>query len=147
MEKNPTRKRHYLNRLLESDERRKYYRRPTDLLVRVLFLGQGIRQIATRTCRMLDMSEGGAKIEVGPRSSIPDHFYIVLGEFDFFIGCSVVERETVYLHVSFLTTVSGRFVNKLSRLTPPEATLEALGSEFAEFQTQERLPGSIEVPQ
>ncbi|WP_099866778.1 PilZ domain-containing protein [Pararhizobium haloflavum] len=128
------RKRHYLTRVPADGDRRKYYRRPTDLLVRILFLGQGIRQIATRTCRMIDISEGGAKIEVGPSSTIPDHFYLVLGEFDFFIGCSVVERQTIYLHTRFLADCSASFINKLSRLAPPDATLEKLGTEFEPFK-------------
>lgn len=135
MSHSAVRTRHYLNRTPSNMDRRKDYRRTTKLLVRTLFPVNGIRRFTTRTCLMVDISEGGTKLEVGPSSTIPDHFYIVFGQFDFLVGCSVVERESGYLHVAFLTRLSPRFVNRISRLTSSEATLEPLGREFEEFKT------------
>ena len=127
-------KKHYLNRVPTREERRKWYRRPTDLLVRLLYMAQGIRQTEVRISRIVDLSEGGAKIEAGPSMAIPDHFYIILGEFDFFVGCVVVGRTDGFLHVSFLAEAPTRLINRLSRLTNPEATLERLGPDFDEFK-------------
>lgn len=83
---------------------------------------------------MLDLSEGGAKLQIGPASPIPDHFYPVFGEFEFCIGSQIVERADGFAHVCFIKELQPRFVNQISRLKDSDACLEPLGKAFEQFR-------------
>jgi hypothetical protein len=79
------------------------------------------------------LSEGGAKLEIGPASPIPDHFFLVLGAFEFYIGSQIVERKDGFAHVCFIKELQPRFVNQISRLKDTDACLEPLGRDFKQF--------------
>jgi hypothetical protein len=54
------------------------------------------------SCRavILNVSQGGALISTS--SEIPEHFYIVIGDFEYAIGCAVRRREGSLLAVEFI---------------------------------------------
>ena len=129
----PRTRKNYLSRIPSVYERRQWYRRPTDLRVRVLYFSPGIRDPNIRIVNMVDLSEGGAKLEIGPASPIPDHFFLVLGAFEFYIGSQIVERRDGFAHVCFIKELQPRFVNQISRLKDSDACLEPLGRDFKQF--------------
>jgi hypothetical protein len=118
---------HYLHRVDTAFDRRKWYRRPTNLLVRIIYMNRGIRQIDVRTCKMTDLSEGGARLEIALGATLPGSFFIVIGDHDIYIGAIVVNRNEDIFNVQFITLQSARLVNKLSRIKDPMAGLVSLG--------------------
>lgn len=117
----------YLSRVESSYFSRKWYRREVRLFCSLLFTTKWMRQAQIQRCLMTDISEGGASLRIG-KSKVPDHIYLVLGSFDYVIGGVVVDRQGGTLHVSFVKELTPSFVNRLSRLRSPFATLESLTS-------------------
>lgn len=115
----------YLSRVESSYFSRKWYRREVCLLCNVLFTAKWVRNVKIHRCLMTDLSEGGASLRVG-KVNLPDHIYVVLGKFDYVIGGVVVERGAGVIHVCFVKEQTPSFVNRLSRLNSPFATLESL---------------------
>lgn len=127
----------YLHNVASDLERRQWYRRPADLLVRAAYLTHGLRRIATRTCRVVDISEGGAAIEVASEPALPDHFYIVFGNWEYLVGAVVVQRRPGTLHLQFPRGMPTKLVNRLARIRDPMRTLTAMPEILDEFRRTE----------
>lgn len=136
----PRKRSTYLSRVQSNYYSRKWYRREVRLVCNLLFTTKGIRKPQLHRCLITEISEGGALLQVG-KLAVPDHLYLVLGKFDFFIGSVVIERNRGSLHLCFVKELAPLFVNRLSRLTSPFATLESMRSKTmsAPKPPQERL--------
>tara|TARA_R110002012_G_scaffold18426_1_gene67707 strand:- start:4 stop:495 length:492 start_codon:yes stop_codon:yes gene_type:complete len=116
----------YLSRVESDYFSRNWYCRSVTLFCNLLFTGQWMRKAQIVRCLVVEISEGGATVRIG-RSQVPDHLYLVIGSFDVLIGSIVVQRDTGHLQLCFLKQLKPDFVNRLSRMTSPFATLESLG--------------------
>ena len=116
----------YLSRVQSDYCSRKWYCRSVTLFCNLLFTGQWLRGAQIIRCLVVEISEGGATLRIG-KSQIPDQLYLVIGRFDVLIGSIVVHRDPGHLQLRFLKELRPDFVNRLSRMTSPFATLESLG--------------------
>ena len=106
----------YLSRVQSDYFSRKWYRRDVSLFCNLLFTGQWMRKAQIIRCLVVEISEGGATLRIG-KSQTPDHLYLVIGQFDVFVGSIVVQREPGHLQLCFLKELRPDFVNRLARLT------------------------------
>ncbi|MCO5966446.1 hypothetical protein [Sinorhizobium meliloti] len=74
---------------------------------------------------VVEISESGARIRSN-YSVVPDHFYIVLGNYEYFIGATVLHRSKNEIEVEFIKEQPSRLVNILSRVPFPLATIHDL---------------------
>ncbi len=116
----------YLSRVQSDYCSRKWYCRSVTLFCNLLYTGQWMRRAQIIRCLVVEISEGGATVRIG-KAQIPDHLYLVIGRFDVLVGCIVVQRDPGHLQLCFLKELKPDFVNRLSRMTSPFATLESLG--------------------
>lgn len=115
----------YLSRVQSDYFTRKWYRRSVTLFCTLLYAGKWMRKAQTIRCLVLEISEGGATVRIG-KSEIPDFVYLVFGRFDIVVGSIVVQRDPGHLHLCFIKQLRPDFVNRLSRISSPFATLESL---------------------
>lgn len=115
----------YLSRVQSDYFSRKWYCRSVTLFCNLLFTGQWMRKTQVVRCLVVEISEGGAIVQIG-KSQVPNHLYLVIGSFDVIVGCIAVQRDPGQLHLCFLKELRPDFVNRLARLTSPFATLESL---------------------
>lgn len=115
----------YLSRVQSDYFTRKWYRRSVTLFCTLLFAAKWMRKAQTIRCLVLEISEGGATVRIG-KAEIPNFVYLVFGRFDVVVGSIVVQRDPGHLHLCFLKQLRPDFVNRLSRVTSPFATLESL---------------------
>lgn len=116
----------YLSRVQSDYCSRKWYCRSVTLFCNLLYTGQWMRGAQIIRCLVVEISEGGATVRIG-KAQVPDHLYLVIGRFDVLVGCTVVQRNPGLLQLCFLKELTPDFVNRLSRMTSPFATLESLG--------------------
>ncbi|WP_081159981.1 hypothetical protein [Ensifer aridi] len=76
---------------------------------------------------VVQISESGARIRTS-YSAVPDHFYVVLGNYEYFMGATVFHRSKDEIEVEFIKSQPSRFVNVLSRVQFPLATIHDLKS-------------------
>lgn len=124
---------HYLGKLVEEIEARAWLRRDCDLMVRVMFPAKGVKKVAILNGRLIDLSEGGA-LAIIPYEYVPTHFYIVIGKFQYNIGCVVRKFNREYVHVEFIKVQNTGMINYLSRIDNRFATLQELKYDFRIFQ-------------
>lgn len=121
------RKSTYLSKLAASPERRRWPRRNCHFMVRLVYTAKGIRRLNAVKATIVDISEGGARINTG-FSAIPDHFYIVLGNFEYFMGVSVVNRSKSQLNIEFLKEQKTQLIDTLSSVEFPMSTIQDIKS-------------------
>lgn len=110
-----TTKRNYLTRLAES---RRFVRRECNLCLGFLTTQKGLRKVIVGKIWLHNVSEGGALASTS-RWTVPNHFYLFFGEFQYHIGCSVVAREGDVMRLQFIKEQPSEFIDILSRLTDP----------------------------
>ena len=114
----------YLSRVPE--ERRKWPRRQTSLVVRVAFTRKGVRQLVGVQATIVNLSEGGAAIVSRMLEQIPDHFYIVLGKMEIMLPCARVRISNGVMHVRFTKEQRTEFIERLAEIRLPLALLAPL---------------------
>ncbi|PWW02129.1 hypothetical protein DFR52_102797 [Hoeflea marina] len=115
----------YLTKLAFEQESRKWQRRECAVLLNIVFPRKGLRKLATGQLRVLNISEGGL-MATSRLTEFPDHFYVVIGEAQYYIGCSLVHRESDILHIRFIAEQPTVFINVVASLTDPFALLEKI---------------------
>jgi hypothetical protein len=103
----------------------------------VAYLTRGLRQVATRTCHIIDISEGGVALEVASEAALPTHFYVVFGDWEYLVGAVVIQRRPGVLHVQFPRGIPTKLVNRLARIGDPMRTLTAMPEILDEFRRTE----------
>jgi Ni,Fe-hydrogenase maturation factor len=124
---------HYLSKIVEQNEARRWLRRDCSLMVRVMFPAQGVRKVAILNARLMDISEGGA-LAVVPYENIPKHFYMVIGKFQYNIGCVARNIRKEFVHIEFIRIQNTNLINFLSRIDNKFDTLNELKYDFTLFQ-------------
>lgn len=123
----PLLKRTYLSKFASEPERRRWPRRTCHFMVRLVYTAKGIRRLCAVKATIVDISEGGARINTG-LPTIPDHFYVVLGNYDYFIGSSVVNRSDAQLNIEFLKEQKTALIEALSAVKFPLSTIQDIKS-------------------
>jgi len=124
---------HYLGKLVEEIEARRWLRRDCDLMVRVMFPAKGVKQVVILNARLIDISEGGT-LAIIPYEQVPTHFYIIIGKFQYNIGCVARKVDREYVHVEFIKTQNTRLINYLSRLERRFDSMNELKYDFRTFE-------------
>jgi hypothetical protein len=114
----------YLSRLPE--ERRKWPRRQTNLVVRVAFTKHGMRQLIGVQATMVNLSEGGAALVSSMLEQIPEHFYIALGKLEIMLPCAQVSIANDVMRVCFAKDQPTAFIDELAAIPFPLAMLSPL---------------------
>lgn len=94
-------------------------------MVRLVYPARALRNLTVVKAAVVEISEIGARIRTN-YSVVPDHFYIVLGNYDYFIGATVFHRSKNEIEVEFIKEQPSRLVNILSRVQFPLATIHDL---------------------
>ncbi|MCY0146193.1 hypothetical protein OEG84_00275 [Hoeflea sp. G2-23] len=115
----------YLTRMALEQQDRKWERRDCNVLINILFMLKGVRQIDKAQLRVFNISEGGL-LATSRRRDIPDHFYISIGDKQLRIACAVVARKDDMLHIRFLNDLPTVFVDVVASLQDPFALLEEI---------------------
>jgi|EndMetStandDraft_5_1072996.scaffolds.fasta_scaffold35511_6 hypothetical protein len=115
--------RHYLTKIAPVDAR-KHKRFKCKAAVRLAYKKTLKQPISSCRAVMLEVSQGGALISVS--AEIPEHFYIVIGNFEYSIGCAVKRREESLLAVEFIKEQPRRIVEAFALLRFPLAPLFSL---------------------
>ena len=108
----------YLTRMARRGMTRRWPRRQCRICLGVLCTRQGIRTVRVGKIWLHNVSEGGVLITTRMKD-LPNHFYIYFGEYQYFIGCSVVGEENGMLHLKFIREQPTEFIDILSRITDP----------------------------
>lgn len=124
---------HYLGKMVEEMEARLWLRRDCDLMVRIMFPAKGVKKVVILNGRLIDISEGGA-LAIIPYEQVPTYFYIILGKFQYNIGCVARKVEREYVHLEFIKTQNTNMINYLSRLDRRFDTMNELKFDFRTFQ-------------
>lgn len=115
----------YLTKFAMEQENRKWERRKCAVLVNIVFVIKGIRQVSNAQLRVLNISEGGL-MATSRRLDIPDHFYISIGKAQYHIGCAIIMRDEGSLHVRFIREQPTVFIKVFASLLDPFALLEEI---------------------
>ncbi|MDO9417248.1 hypothetical protein [Pararhizobium sp.] len=115
--------RHYLTKVTPADARA-HKRFKCKAAVRLVYKKTVKQPISSCRAVILEVSQGGALI--GTSADVPEHFYIVIGNFEYSIGCAVKRREGSVLAVEFIKEQPGRIVEAFALLRFPMAPLFSL---------------------
>lgn len=119
----------YLSRVPE--ERRKWPRRQTSLVVRVVFPARGVRRLRSVQATLVNLSEGGAALISRRLEEIPEHFYIVFGKLEILLTCGRIKISNDVMHVRFAKDQPTAFIDMLAEIRFPLALLAPIaGSDY-----------------
>lgn len=116
-------KRHFLSKVA-SREARAHQRFNCKAVVWLVYKQTMKQPISSCRAVILNISQGGALISTS--SEIPEHFYIVIGNFEYAVGCAVTRREGSLLAVQFIKEQPRRIVEAFALLRFPMAPLFSL---------------------
>lgn len=127
-------------------DRRKFIRREIDLLVRLLFPTAGLRNVLEANVRLKDISEGGAMMNVGSLTNVPDFFYLQFGnDKSEMIGCYVAGRAPGLIRAQFCNEMTTAALNQIVERSNSAALINELfgdddaGAPAAEAETLRAL--------
>jgi hypothetical protein len=115
--------RHFLTRVALVDARA-HRRFKCEAAVRLAYKKAIKQPISLSRAIILEISQGGALISTSTEP--PEHFYIVIGDFEFSIGCAVTRRQGKLVAVEFIKEQPHRIVEAFALLRFPMAPLLSL---------------------
>lgn len=115
----------YLSRIEAHPRTRARLKRDCRFLVRLVYPAKALRNLTVIKAAVVEISEGGARIRTS-YSAVPDHLYIALGNYEYFIGATVSNRSKNEVEVEFIKEQPSRLINVLSRVQFPLATIHDL---------------------
>lgn len=118
--------RNYLSRLAFADDAAEARYHAVNLLARALCPVKGVRSFATYQVRIVSISETGAVLQARNITSLTDHFYLCLGQFEILLTCTRVKRQEGSLFVRFSKPEESGFIHALALIDFPLTTLQRL---------------------
>lgn len=115
--------RHFLTKIAPVDARR-HRRFKCKAAVRLAYKKAIKQPTSLSRAVILEVSQGGALLSSS--TEVPEHFYIVIGNFEYSIGCAVKRREGCLLAVEFIKEQPRRLVEAFALLKFPMAPLFSL---------------------
>lgn len=116
-------KKHYLSKVASTDPRA-HQRFKCKASVRLAYKNAVKQPISSCRAVIVEVSQGGALISTS--TEMPEYFYIVIGNFEYSIGCAVTRREGTLLAVEFIKEQPRRIVEAFALLRFPMAPLFSL---------------------
>ena len=71
--------------------------------------------VSTRTCKMLEISRGGASFVVNTTIGLPQHYYLTIVGTKRRIGCAEVYRRDNKIQVHFIKPIDEQFLHQIVR--------------------------------
>ncbi|OJF97354.1 PilZ domain-containing protein [Pararhizobium antarcticum] len=71
--------------------------------------------VTTRTCKMIDISLGGATFSVNTTMGLPQHYYLNIIGTNKRIGCAEVYRKDNRVGVHFIKPIDEKFLHEIVR--------------------------------
>lgn len=118
-------KKNYLSKVAANTDRRASRRFKCKAVVRLVHKRTVKGQLSSCRAIIFDISQCGAML-TGGSTEIPDYFYIVLGNFEYAIGCAVVRKDSDHVAVEFIKEQPQRLIEAFALLTFPMAPLFSL---------------------
>lgn len=78
-------------------------------------VNQGLHGVASRKCQVVDISMGGAGIQVITTIGLPDHYYLSVMGVDERLGVAEVYRNGSKIGVRFIKVLDDRMLNRILR--------------------------------
>ncbi|WP_421867893.1 PilZ domain-containing protein [Pararhizobium sp.] len=75
----------------------------------------GLGGVSTRTCRMTEISRGGASFVVNTTIGLPQHYYLTIVGSKKRIGCAEVYRRDNRIQVHFIKPIDEVFLHQIVR--------------------------------
>ena len=122
LDRNSPRKGNYLSRLSGTQEKRQWERRRCNFMVRAMFTKDGLKNISVLKAAVQDISEGGA-LAIMPYDEVPRFFYMVIGQNQLRIGCSVVSYKKPMVRIEFMQPQDPALIDFLASTTRAGDTL------------------------
>ena len=119
---NPPMKGNYLSRLSREQEKRKWERRRCNFMVRAMFTKDGLKNISVLKAAIQDISEGGA-LAIMPYDDVPRFFYMVIGQNQLRIGCSVIYVKKPMVRIEFMQPQNSALIDFLASTSRSGDTL------------------------
>lgn len=112
----------YLWKAASETESRAHRRFKCNAIVHLVY--RHITQRTNQSSRAVitEISRGGCRVRVA-NPDLPDHFYLVIGQFEYAIGCAALRREGAEYAVEFIKEQPQRLVEAFAMLSLPMAPL------------------------
>ena len=136
---------HYLSKLTNDHDRRASQRYRCKAVIRLLYKHSARRPIASCRAVMVDISQAGALLAT-TLSDVPDSFYIVIGNFEYSIGCVVVRKDGGKMAVEFIKEQPRRLIEAFAMLSFPMAPLFSMSDLLKNRMTQVAAESTGVVP-
>lgn len=78
-------------------------------------INQGLHGIASRKCQVVDISLGGAGVQVITTIGLPDHYYLCLVGMEERIGVAEAYRAGTRIGLRFIKEIDQHFLNRILR--------------------------------
>ncbi|WP_275789947.1 PilZ domain-containing protein [Pararhizobium gei] len=72
--------------------------------------------VTTRSCKMMEISRGGAAFTVNTSIGLPEHYYLTIVGTKKRIGCAEVYRRDNRIQVHFIKPIDDEFLHQIVRL-------------------------------
>jgi hypothetical protein len=115
----------YLWKAASERERRAHKRFKCNAIVHLVYRRPRERTTQAVRAVIVQISQGGCRIRVAIRE-LPDYFYLVIGKFEYAMGCAVLRREGEEFVVEFIKEQPQRLVEAFVMLSLPMAPLFSL---------------------
>lgn len=81
----------------------------------LLTVGPGLTFPTTRSCQLIDISQGNATFTVTTAIGLPSHYYLSVVGIDVRIGCAEVHRSGNRIAVQFIKEIDARLLHAIVR--------------------------------
>ena len=105
----------YLAHVPSEMHERKYERFQVRKETQLISVGSSLSGLTGRRATLLDISIGGAGLEVAFINGLPDHYYLKIEGFPNRIGCAEVFRNGNRIGVKFIAPIDEYFLHKVIR--------------------------------
>lgn len=96
-------------------EARKWERFVVNKPARLMAINPGLNGMTSRACSVIDISKGGACLQVTTSTGLPDHYYLTFVGAANRIGCAEVYRNGNRLGVKFIKTIEDELLSGIVR--------------------------------
>ncbi|TWF54828.1 hypothetical protein [Neorhizobium alkalisoli] len=120
-------KRHYLAQFYSANDNPGIRQRKANLVARAIYpKAGGVKSFASLQVRIVGLHENGATIQSSAIEFLPDHFYLCLGDGEIFFTCAKKNVMKAEMVVSFSKPEDTFFIEALSKINLPLATLKRM---------------------
>jgi hypothetical protein len=81
----------------------------------LLAINPGLSGMTARICQVVDISRGGACVQVGTTIGLPDHYYLNFIGSEDKIGCAEVYRNGQRVGVRFIKPIAEQLLSEIIR--------------------------------